>query len=108
MKKLSPSVTLKTVGITDENGFLSAAQASHGIHKHWVKVPITAIAFKRYVKEMNMADDMAYLIRREDNGSLVGVVELQDIFVGDFKNAYIIYYTFLSHQRLVFMTVAVQ
>jgi len=107
VKKLSPSVTLKTVCINDENEFLSAARASHVVHKRWVSVPLTSTAFKRYVKEMNTADDMAFVVRRNDDGVLVGVVELQDIFMGDFKNAYIIYYAFLSHQRQGLMTQAV-
>jgi ribosomal-protein-alanine N-acetyltransferase len=107
VKKLYPSVTLKTVCINDENEFLSAARASHEVHKRWIKVPITSTAFKRYVKEMNTTNDMAFVVRRKDNGSLVGVVELQDIFMGDFKNAYIIYYAFKSHLRQGLMTVAV-
>ena len=107
MKKSAPAITIKKVSPNDEREFLRAARASHLSHHAWVKVPLTAGAFKRYVNEMRTAEDLAFIVRRNDTGSIVGVVELQDIFMGDFKNAYIIYYAFEGQQRQGLMRQAV-
>jgi ribosomal-protein-alanine N-acetyltransferase len=107
MKNLAELITVKKITSKDENEFLHAARASRLHHRPWVKVPLTRAAFKRYVSEMRTAEDLAFVVRRNDTRALVGVVELQDIFMGDFKNAYLIYYTFEGHQRHGFMTYAV-
>jgi ribosomal-protein-alanine N-acetyltransferase len=107
MKKVAPSITIRKVSLKDENEFLHAARASRLSHQSWVKVPLTPIAFRRYVNEMRTAEDLAFVVRRKDTGSLVGVVELQDIFMGDFKNAYIIYYAFEGKQGQGLMRQAV-
>jgi ribosomal-protein-alanine N-acetyltransferase len=107
MKKITPSITVKKISPKDENEFLRAARASRLSHQAWVKVPLTPIAFRRYVNEMRTAEDLAFVVRRNDTKSIVGVVELQDIFMGDFKNAYIIYYVFDGQQRQGLMTHAV-
>jgi len=107
MKKSAPAITVKKVSPNDEREFLRAARASRLSHHAWVKVPLTTSAFKRYVNEMRTAEDLAFIVRRHDTGSIVGVVELQDIFMGDFKNAYIIYYAFEGQQRQGLMRQAV-
>jgi ribosomal-protein-alanine N-acetyltransferase len=107
MKKTAPAITLKKISPKDEIEFLRAARASRLSHRAWVKVPLTTSAFKRYVNEMRTAEDLSFVVRRNDNGSIVGVVELQDIFMGDFKNAYIIYFAFEGQQRQGLMRQAV-
>ncbi|MEY4022523.1 MAG: hypothetical protein RI960_1535, partial [Pseudomonadota bacterium] len=87
MKKSAPTITIKKVSLKDEIEFLRAARASRSSHNAWVRVPLTVSAFRRYVNEMRTAEDQAFVVRRLDTGSIVGVVELQDIFMGDFKNA---------------------
>jgi len=107
MKKPAPAITIKKVSPRDEIEFLRVARASRSIHNAWVKVPLTVSAFRRYVNDMRTAEDQAFVVRRRDTGSIAGVVELQDIFMGDFKNAYIIYYAFEGHQRQGLMKQAV-
>jgi ribosomal-protein-alanine N-acetyltransferase len=107
MKKLAPAITIKKISPKDVIEFLRAARASRSSHQAWVRVPLTVSAFKRYVNEMRTAEDLAFVVRRHDSGSIVGVVELQDIFMGDFKNAYIIYYAFEGQQRQGMMRQAV-
>lgn len=107
MKKIIPTITIKKISPKDENEFLRSARASRLGHQPWVKVPVTASAFRRYVNEMRTTEDLTFVVRRTDTGSIVGVVELQDIFMGDFKNAYIIYYAFEGQQRQGLMSHAV-
>jgi ribosomal-protein-alanine N-acetyltransferase len=107
MRKPAPTITVKKVSPKDENEFLRAARSSRLNHQTWVNVPLTARAFKRYVNEMRTAEDLAFVVRRNDTGAVAGVVELQDIFMGEFKNAYIIYYAFEGHQLQGLMRQAV-
>ena len=81
---------------------------SRALHRSWVQVPTSAKAFQRYVIEMNTTDDKAFVAIRTDTREMVGVVELQDIFRGDFQNAYLIYYVFEGQQRQGLMKAAVE
>ncbi len=107
MKNITLSITVKKVSPKDENEFLRAARASRLRHQAWVRVPLTANAFRRYANEMRTDEDLAFVVRRNDTGAIAGVVELQDIFMGDFKNAYIIYYAFEGQQGQGLMRQAV-
>lgn len=99
MKKTIPRVILKKISLHDEHDFLFAARASRELHKDRVEVPCTARAFRRYASEMRTSDDIAFLVRRRDTSELAGVIELQDIFMGNFCNAYVIYYAFSDHTQ---------
>ena len=108
MKKSTGRIRLNKVSPRDERDFLSAARASRELHRDWVEVPRTARAFRRYAVEMRTRDDIAFLVRHTDTGKLVGVIELQDIFMGNFCNAYVIYYAFAGHDRQGLMTEAMK
>lgn len=99
---------LNKVSQRDEQDFLAAARASRELHKQWVNLPRTAKAFRRYAAEMRTRDDIAFLVRRTDTGELAGVIELQDIFMGNFCNAYVIYYAFTGHEGQGLMTEALK
>ncbi len=86
---------------------MSHIRRSRHLHRAWVQVPTSSQAFQRYVREMNTSDDQAFVVIRSDTQQMVGVVELQDIFRGDFQNAYLIYYVFEGQQRQGLMKAAV-
>ena len=101
-------VQLRRLKASDEKIFMANIRRSRALHRSWVQVPTSAKAFQRYVQDMNTADDQAYVAIRIDTREMVGVIELQDIFRGDFQNAYLIYYVFEGQQRKGFMKAAVQ
>ena len=102
------TVHIRRLKASDEKIFMAHIRHSRELHRSWVKVPTSAKAFQRYVHEMNTADDQAYVAIRTDTHDMVGVVELQDIFRGDFQNAYLIYYGFAEQLQQGFMRNAVQ
>jgi len=102
------AVRIRHLKALDEKIFLANIRRSRGLHRSWVQVPTSAKAFQRYVQEMNTADDQAYVAIRTDTQEMVGVVELQDIFRGDFQNAYLIYYGFAGQLNQGLMRQAVQ
>lgn len=108
MKSNTGRIKISKVSPRDERDFLSAARASRELHQHWVNLPRTVQAFRRYAVEMRTRDDIAFLVRRADTGALAGVIKLQDIFMGNFCNAYVIYYAFTGHEGQGLMTEALQ
>lgn len=70
-------------------------------------MPTTPKQFLDYVEEMSTEDDQAFLACRQDTQEMVGVVELRDIFYGDFQNSYLLYYAFEGHLQQGFMKQAV-
>jgi len=91
-------VVLKKIEKKNEDRFLELAKKNQQFHRHWVSVPTTSKAFRRYVKAMNTASEKSYLVWRKDNKDLAGVIELQDIYRANFRNAYVIYYAFDGNQ----------
>lgn len=102
------TVHIRHLNTTDEKFFMANMRRSRALHRSWVQVPTSAKAFQRYVIEMNTTDDKAFVAIRTDTREMVGVVELQDIFRGDFQNAYLIYYVFEGQQRQGLMKAAVE
>ena len=101
-------VHIRHLKTSDEKIFMAHIRRSRDLHRSWVQVPTSVKAFQRYVQEMNTVDDQAYVASRTDTREMVGVVELQDIFRGDFQNAYLIYYGFAGQLQQGFMKAAVQ
>ncbi|MFY8014592.1 MAG: GNAT family N-acetyltransferase [Limnohabitans sp.] len=108
MRVSSVTVTLRPLALADEKAFLKLARRSRALHKPWIAVPTTSKQFLDYVEEMNTEDDQAFLVWRKDTQDMVGVVELRDIFYGDFQNAYLLYYAFAGQMQQGCMTQAVQ
>ena len=109
MPKISlPSVALRRLNFSDEAEFLANSIESKKLHKSWVIVPTTKKQFRDYVEEMNTDVNKAFAIVDVYTSSIVGVVELRDIFMFDFKNSYITYYAFHSQLRKGFMKLGVQ
>jgi ribosomal-protein-alanine N-acetyltransferase len=105
---MTSPIQLRHLRASDEQRFLTHARRSRHLHSAWVQVPRSRTAFHRYLDEMNTPEDQAFVVIRRDSQDLVGVVELQDIFRGDFQNAYLIYYAFEGQLRQGFMKEAVQ
>lgn len=101
------TVNLRPLVASDQPAFLRAARHSRSLHLPWIQVPTTPSHFLDYVEEMNTEDDQAFLVCRQDTHDMVGVVELRDIYYGDFQNSYLLYYAFEGHLQKGFMKQAV-
>jgi ribosomal-protein-alanine N-acetyltransferase len=83
----------------DESAFVSGAQASRKLHSKWVSPPITRALFRKKLKYLQGAANLAYCVRRVDNDALVGCIEITQIVRGPFRSAYLGYYAFSGHAR---------
>jgi len=105
---MAKQILLRKVSLKDQESFLTAARKSRSLHQNWVNVPQTTDAFRRYVKEMTTETDIAYLVKAKAGKALVGIVELKDIYRGNFRNAHVIYFVFEGYARHGYMTEAVE
>ena len=103
----TPSIALRHLNFSDEAEFLANSAESKYLHKSLVIVPTTKKQFKNYVEEMNSDANKAFAVVNLHSSEIVGVVELRDIFMFDFKNSYITYYAFHKHLRKGFMKLGV-
>lgn len=90
----------------DATEFLQLAKENKEFHRPWIYVPSNKKMFAAYVEEMWTSEDKAYLVQRLDNKAFVGVIELRDIFLGDFRNAYACWYAFAGQTGQGYMRAA--
>ena len=101
------AVAIRRLKLSDEEEFLFNSTASKKLHQSWVIVPTTKKKFKDYVEEMNSDANKAFVVVNVQTDAMVGIVELRDIFMFDFKNSYITYYAFRPFLRQGLMTFGV-
>jgi ribosomal-protein-alanine N-acetyltransferase len=87
-------VHVRHPGPGDREEFLARAAASEGLHRPWVYPPRDDAAFAEYLRRLRRADDAGFLVCRNEDRAIAGVVNLNQIFLGNFRNAYLGYYAF--------------
>lgn len=100
----SARVRLRVPTEEDESRFLSAARRSRDLHRHWATPPTTHDTYVRYLERTDRDDNALFLIERVEDGAVVGVVNLSQIFYGPFQNAYVGYYAFVPHTGRGYLT----
>ena len=88
----------------DEDAFLQAIRASRDLHVPWTFLPDTAEGFGAMLERNADPADELLLICLLQDGALVGVAHLSQIFLGDFRSAYLGYSAFVPHQGKGLMT----
>ena len=83
---------------SDEAAFIARALASRTLHRRWVQAPDTPDAFAIYVdryRRIGLATRHAgFLVVRNDDRALAGVINFSEIVRGAFLSAYVGYYAF--------------
>ena len=76
----------------DEKAFLAAMRASTGLHHPWVSAPNTRAAWKRYLKRLESDSEAGFLVKRQQDNRICGVVNLNIIVYEALCSAYMSYY----------------
>ena len=95
---MKPRVRLARPGARDAAEFLAAVRRSRRLHGNWVAAPATIAAYRKFLRRARRPTQEAYFICLRDAGELVGVVNVSEIVRGNFRSAYLGYYTFAPHQ----------
>lgn len=92
----------------DERAFIAQAARSRALHHRWVQPPETPDAFAAYVQRYRKADaaarNVGFLIIRNDDDALTGVINFSEIVRGAFQSAYVGYYSFAPFAGGGYMT----
>jgi ribosomal-protein-alanine N-acetyltransferase len=76
----------------DLEELIALNRASVRLHRGLVSPPKTPEQVQEYFKRSRREDCRCFLICRQDNGAIVGSINLSQIFRGGFQNAYMGYY----------------
>lgn len=96
---MNTAVYVRQPVLADECAFLSAVRRSRTLHQPWTSAPNTAAKFRAYVEQMSLPANIAFLVCRRDTHALVGVVNVTNIVLGQFRSGYLGYYAFAGHER---------
>ncbi len=78
----------------DRAEFLERVRASRALHRPWVFAPEDDEAFAAYLRSNRDDASERLLVCRSEDGAIVGVYNLSQIFYGGFRSAYLGYYAF--------------
>jgi [ribosomal protein S5]-alanine N-acetyltransferase len=87
-------VFLRPLSARDRDEFLNRARASRRLHGRWVSAPSDPEAFAAYLERAKGDDIETLLVCRKDDGAIVGVYNISQIFYGHLCSAYLGYYAF--------------
>ncbi len=91
-------IHVRALGLDDGPAFIAAARASRELHGAWVHPPATLDAFVKRMGRTKDDDRLVSLVAaRNDDGALVGVLNLSEIIRGPLQQAYLGYYAFAPH-----------
>jgi len=89
------TIKIVPVDLQHESAFLAAVKRSKALHTSWVKAPKTKKEFARYL-DNSKKDNQEYFLVFKDN-ELAGVVNVNEIALGNFRSAYLGYYAFAPY-----------
>jgi ribosomal-protein-alanine N-acetyltransferase len=96
-------VFLRAPRAEDRDAFLAAVRESRRLHRPWTYPPDTPAGFDALLRRAETPTERVHLICRVEDGALVGVGTLSQIFLGDFRSAYLGYFGFAPHDGLGYM-----
>ena len=99
MIRTKSRVVLRPLTAADQRDFVDAVRRSRKLHRPWTSPPATPAEFRTYLKRVSPPGNRAFLVRRRDDGALVGVFNVTQIVMARFRSAYLGYYAFAPHER---------
>ena len=99
-----PRVRLRELRPEDEAEFLERARASRRLHLPWAHVADTHERFDELLAAGANPSEAMYLIVGVDDGAITGIARLSQIFIGNFRSAYLGYSAFVPHDGKGYMT----
>ena len=108
MKVEKQKIDIRPIEPKDELEYLVNYKINKHLLKPWVHVPHNKFAFREYVNEMRTDENKAFVVFNKSNKKMIGIIELRDIYMYDFKNSYIIYFGFSPNLKKGLMKDAVK
>ena len=97
-------VVISEVRASDEEEYLERVRASRRLHRPWAYLADTSDAFRELLVRAAAPTEAIFMIRRTEDGAAVGIASLGQIFLGNFRNAYLGYSAFAPFDGQGYMT----
>lgn len=97
-------VFLREPGPLDRDEFLERVHASRRLHRHWAYPPDTPERYAALLRRAGAPSERVRLICRREDEAIVGVANLSQILLGDFRSAYLGYFGFAPFDGDGYMT----
>lgn len=92
--KTGARVSLRSPRAKDRNELIERVRASRHLHRPWVTAPSSPERFGDWLKRTREPTVKSFLVCRNEDGAVVGVFTLSQIFRKGFQSAYLGYYAF--------------
>jgi ribosomal-protein-alanine N-acetyltransferase len=97
-------VRLRSLEPSDEDELLRRIRASRTLHRPWTYLADTPEAFRQLMVRAAAPTEALYLICRIEDGEIAGYANLSQIFLGNFRSAYLGYAAFVPYTGRGYMT----
>lgn len=97
-------VFLREPGPTDRDEFLERVRTSRRLLRPWTYPPDTPERYASLLRRIAAPTERVRLICRREDAAIVGVGNLSQIFLGDFRSAYLGYFGFAPFEGRGYMT----
>jgi ribosomal-protein-alanine N-acetyltransferase len=87
-----PTVFLRPPLATDADAFLDLTRKSVPFHAPWVSPPTTPAAYATYLEGVDGVRKLGFLVCRQSDDALLGLINLSEIVRGAFQSAYLGYW----------------
>ena len=92
----------------DREEFLALNRASRRLHRGLVSPPVEPAQFTAMLKRCRAEDAACFLVCRVEDGRIVGSISLTQVVRGNFRSAYLGYYTGEGYAGRGYMTEALR
>ncbi len=92
-------VYLRSPAARDRAELLDRVRASRRLHGRWAQAPADDVAFTAYLRRCRRPDTACFLVCRIEDDAVVGVVNVSQIFLGNFRSGYLGYYALEPYAR---------
>jgi len=105
---MATGVTIKPVTRSDAAELIQANIESRSYHEPWVQPFTDMEGFEEWLDGITTGANVGLVAREAQSGSVVGIVNLNQIFRKGFQNAYLGYYGMIAFRGRGLMTEAVR
>jgi ribosomal-protein-alanine N-acetyltransferase len=88
----------------DADEFRERVRASRSLHRPWTYLEPTPETFEGTLRRSTAPSEEVYLICRDEDGAIVGLATISQIFLGNFRSAYLGYSAFAPFAGRGYMT----
>ncbi|HYG71795.1 MAG TPA: GNAT family protein [Actinomycetota bacterium] len=97
-------VVIRGLRADDEAEYLERIRASRRLHRPWAYLADSPDAFRELLVRAAAPSERIYVICRSEDGAMAGIASLSQIFLGNFRSAYLGYSGFAPYDGQGYMT----